>query len=329
MVELERTRCVSVPAGAMGTALGMMAANNGHPVTLFLRREEDTTGFNLNHRNPRRFPHIIFPDTIGATSDLAFAVRGAGVLILAAPSHILGDVFRRANDLLIDGKPIILCATKGMQGTMFVADIVRGVDETVDPRFAVIAGPNLSGELVERKPAEAVIASTNIETAKFLQRIFDGPNFRVCISQDVTGVSLVAAAKNVVAMACGMCKGLGLGEMMGGIITTKGLEEITRLGRELGGDPDTFFCPALVGDLITTCHAADSRNFRAGVDLANGLTRQQLLDSERTIEAIDTTQGVVALAKKLGVSIPVMETIWEVLDGRLAPEQAGENFCNL
>lgn len=328
MVEQEKLRCVSVPAGAMGMALGMGAADNGNPTTFYYRRDEDTELFNISHQNPRRFPGITFPDSIEATSVLAEAVCGAGVVILAAPSHVLENVFRDVNSLT-DGKPIILCATKGMQRTMFAADIVRRVDETVGSRFAVIAGPNLAGELAERKPTIAVIASTSIETAEFLQRIFDRPNFRVYVSQDVIGVSLAAAAKNVVAMACGIGKGLHLGEMMRSIIVAKGLGEIIRLGIKLGADSNTFFCPAVTGDLVTTCHADSSRNFKAGRDLVDGIMRQQLLNSGRTIEAIDTAQGIVALAEKLRVSVPVMGTVWAVLDGRLTVKQAGEIFCNL
>lgn len=279
---------------------------------------------NRDHRNPRYLSDVALPGNVRATADLAEAVEGRELIICAIPSHGVREVMSRAAPYL-PADAIVVSTVKGIElGSWMRMDQVLCdvLDPSFHPRLVFLSGPSFAGEIAAQKPT-AVTLACEIETyAISVQQSISSPWFRCYTSTDVIGAELGGALKNVIAIAVGICDGLGLGQNPRAALMTRGLREITRLGVKLGADPLTFLGLAGMGDLILTCTGDLSRNRRVGMELGQGKSLDEILEGMNEVaEGIRTTHAACALADLHDVDMPISQGLRQVLEGKLSPEQ--------
>ena len=313
-----------IGAGSWGTAIaGIVAAKE--PTVLWARRAEIAGGINENRENADYLPGTPLPESLEATADLARAVGGADLLVMGVPSHGYRAVLEQAAPHLATTVPIVSLA-KGieqetlMRMTEVTVDVLPKHDAT---RVGVLTGPNLASEIVAGQPAATVVAMQDQETASELQRLFMTPTFRVYTNQDVAGCEAAGALKNVMAIAAGMAHGLGFGDNTMATLITRALAELTRLGTAMGGLPLTFSGLAGMGDLIATCTSEKSRNHTVGYGLGLGKSLDTVLGEMKEVaEGVKSTKGVLALAARHGVEVPIAEQVGRVLYEGASPADA-------
>jgi len=266
-------------------------------------------------RNVVYLPDLALPPGLRATASLAEAVEGAGVVVMAVPSHGFRAVLSAAAPYLAAGVPVVSLAKGVEQGSL--SRMTEVIAEVVPEHpFGVLTGPNLVGEIVAGHPTASVIAATDIEVAVELQQLFSTGSFRVYTNPDVVGCELGGALKNVVAIAAGVADGLGFGDNTRAALITRGVAELTRLGVALGGQPLTFGGLTGMGDLVATCTSRQSRNRWVGEELAKGRPLAEITAGTRMVaEGVRTSAAVVALAARVGVEMPIADQVVAVLDG--------------
>ena len=299
-------------AGAWGSALAQVLADAGNSVTLWARRPEVADEINSEHRNRRYLGNAVLPTEVQATADPAKALVGVTTVLLAMPSQVTRANLSGWTDL-IDGDATLVSLAKGVEvGTLMrmsqVVIQVTGVDSS---RVAVLSGPNLASEIVERQPAATVIACNDSGRAVAVQRMLNAGYFRPYTNADVIGVEIGGACKNVIALACGMAAGVGLGENTAAAIITRGLAEIMRLGIALGAKPSTLAGLAGIGDLVATCTSPYSRNRTFGERLGRGGTTESATEAAagHIAEGVTSCQSVVALAQSYDVEMPLTDAV--------------------
>ncbi|MFW6599887.1 NAD(P)H-dependent glycerol-3-phosphate dehydrogenase [Propionibacteriaceae bacterium Y2011] len=308
-------------AGSWGTAFALVAADAGSQVTLWARRPELAEQINNSHRNTDYFPDLDLPAGIRAVADPAEAMAGADVVVLAVPSQTLR---RNLADWRIDPDVILVSLAKGIEeGTgLRMSELITAATGHDPDRLAVVSGPNLAREIVERQPAATVVASASEATAIMVQRACHTRNFRAYTNTDIVGTELGGAAKNVIALAVGAGIGLGYGNNAMASVITRGLAEITRLGIELGAQEHTFAGLAGMGDLVATCMSPLSRNRTFGEQLAKGRSVADIVATTRQVaEGVRTCESLVALADRHGVDMPISYGVAQVIAGQATPEQ--------
>jgi len=311
-------------AGAWGSVIASLLARKGHEVTLWANREEVASAINRAGRNDAYVPGVYLGAGVRATSDLAEALAGQPTAFLAVPSRAFRQV---AAQIALAGKPAaVVSCSKGLEIATFKR-LTEVVSEFLpDTPLAVLSGPNLAGEIAVGKPAATTVASSDQHLAAHVQRLLQQGTFRVYTSRDVIGIEVAGALKNVIALACGVSDGLGLGENTKASIITRGLAEIVRLGTALGGKTSTFYGLAGVGDLVATCAGDGSRNHRAGVSLARGSTLAELQASGLTAEGIPTVQAVNASAVAREIELPISREVYRVVFDGMDPQHAIRNL---
>ncbi|MEW6446471.1 MAG: NAD(P)H-dependent glycerol-3-phosphate dehydrogenase [Bacillota bacterium] len=315
--------------GGWGTALACLLAGKGYPVRLWVRRPEHAAALNTARENARYLPGVRIPHGVAVTASMTEALDGAAVVVFAVPSHAFREVLKIA---LPDIHPAacIVNAAKGLEeptlrrlSEVFAAE----AGQEASYRYAVLSGPSHAEEVGRGQPTAIVSASRNSETAEFVQDLFMAPFFRVYTNDDVVGVELGGALKNIIALGTGVCEGIGFGDNAKAALMTRGLAEITRLGVRLGANPLTFAGLAGVGDLIVTCTSMHSRNRRAGIEIGQGKSlREALAAVGMVVEGVKTTRAAYSLAQNLGVRMPVTTEIHRVLFEGLAPLEAAKNL---
>ena len=311
-----RGKVAVVGAGSWGTAVARHLALQGADVALWAHGEETARGINEQHRNPRYLTDCALPERIAATTDLASCLAGARAVVYVVPSYALRASAHDSHAYLGANVPVAVL-TKGIEyGTgMLMTDVV--LDEVGDPgRVACLSGPNHAEEVSLDLPAAAVVASENPGCARFFQNLFHADRFRVYVSDDVTGVEVCAAYKNVVAIACGIVRGLKMGDNTCSLVLTRGLAEMSRLVSARGGNPMTCMGLAGMGDLVATCTSAHSRNQTFGAAFAAGET---LEDFERlthmVVEGARACRSVREGAASCGVEVPIADAVYGLLYG--------------
>ncbi len=314
--------------GGMGTVCAIMLAENGHDVTLWSAFEDQAAAMIADGENRKFLPGCEFPETLRVTADPAAAFDGADWVMSAIPTQFLRGVWAR---LLphYSGAPI--CSiTKGVENGTLMAPtaILRDVlGEQIT--LAVLSGPSIAPEIGRKLPAYVVVASEDDALAKTIQECIVRPYFRVYTNDDMIGVELAGALKNIIALAAGMIDGLELGDNTKAGLLTRGLVEIMRFGVHLGAKPETFYGLAGVGDLVTTCTSKEGRNRAFGEIIGKGGTVEEALAATHAVvEGVPTTQSVAALGKKLGIELPVIETLNAILFEGLCPWDALELLMN-
>src|ERR1700736_6031771 len=302
-------------AGAWGTALAKLLADAGGEVTLWARRSEVADDINSRRLNPGYLPDVQLPAGIRATADPAEALDGVTTVLLAVPAQTMRANLEQWTGLIARGATLVSTA-KGIElGTLMRMSQVI-VDVTgVDPsQVAVISGPNLASEISAGQPAATVIACSDSGRAVAVQRMLNAGYFRPYTNADVIGTEIGGACKNVIALACGMAAGVGLGENTAAAIITRGLAEIMRLGIALGAKPATMAGLAGVGDLVATCTSPYSRNRTFGERLGRGSTMESALEAAdgHIAEGVTSCQSVLALASSYDVEMPLTDAVYRV-----------------
>ena len=313
-----------IGAGSWGTTLASIAAASA-ATTLWARRAELAQSINETRVNPDYLPEHHLPEQLTATSDLGEAIAETDVIFMAVPSHGFRHVFRAVKPDAPDEAPIV-SLTKGIEQET-LATMTQVIGEEAAERnpdlTGVLTGPNLAREIMAGQPTAAVVAVADRSSAEAIQAVLMGPTFRVYTNDDVIGCELSGAMKNVMALAAGMSDGLGFGDNTRAALLTRALAELTRLGVALDGRPATFAGLAGMGDLIATCSSTLSRNHRVGVALAEGKTLDDVIGEMRMVaEGVKTTKGVLGLASRAGVEMPIAEHVGSVLYEGMTPRDA-------
>lgn len=302
-------------AGSWGTTLGKVFADAGNEVVLWARRQELAQAINAAHRNVDYLPTIKLPATLVATTDPSQALANAHIVVLAVPSQSLRENLATWVPYLPEEATIVSLAKGIEKGTFQRMSQVIVETTGVDPsRVAVLTGPNLAREIAQEQPAATVIACPDESRARAVQEAVATGYFRPYTNTDVVGCEISGACKNVIALACGMAHGKGLGDNTVASIITRGLAEITRLGMELGADARTFAGLAGLGDLVATCSSPLSRNHSFGAALGAGGTLEQALGNThgQVAEGVTSSQSIRDLARALQVEMPITEAVYLV-----------------
>ncbi|MGD8368382.1 MAG: NAD(P)H-dependent glycerol-3-phosphate dehydrogenase [Desulfobacterales bacterium] len=314
-----------VGAGSWGTALAHLLCTKGYEVDLWVYEPEVVNQI-LEHRENRSFlPGASLPDNLTPSGDLAAVVKDKPLVLVVVPSHVMRETAERLSGRLAPDT-IVVSASKGIEnGThLTMTGVLRQVIPTLSAdRLAVLSGPSFAREVVRLVPTAVTAASSDRRTADRVQRVFAAPYFRVYAHDDVIGVELGGAVKNIIAIAAGIVDGLGLGLNTRAALITRGLAEIRRLGARLGANPRTFSGLAGVGDLILTCTGTLSRNHTVGKQLGEGKTLSEILSKMTMVaEGVRTSKSVYNLSRELGVEMPISHEIYHILYDDTPPEVA-------
>ncbi|MEZ7236854.1 NAD(P)H-dependent glycerol-3-phosphate dehydrogenase [Rhodococcus sp. GXMU-t2271] len=314
-------------AGSWGTAFAKVLAEAGTDVTIWARRAEVAEAIATRHENPDYLPGVELPATVRATADHRVALDGVDFLVLAVPSQTLRANLESWRDD-IGPEATLLSLAKGIEsGTLMrMSQVIAQVTGAEHDRIAVLSGPNLAREIADRQPAATVIACSDSTRALEIQRACATGYFRPYTNTDVIGCEIGGACKNVIALACGMAAGVGLGDNTVASIITRGLAEITRLGTALGAKPATLAGLAGVGDLVATCTSPLSRNRSFGERLGRGGTLESAQEAThgQVAEGVKSCTSVRALAASYDVEMPLTDAVHRVCyEGMSVPEAIG------
>jgi glycerol-3-phosphate dehydrogenase (NAD(P)+) len=315
-------------AGAWGTALAKVLADAGGPeakVVLWARRSDVAEQINTTRYNPGYLPGALLPPSIRATADAEEALSGATTVLLGVPAQTMRANLEQWAGLLSQDATLISLA-KGIElGTLMrMSQVIVSVTGADPSRVAVISGPNLASEIAECQPAATVVACSDSGRAVAVQRMLNSGYFRPYTNSDVVGTEVGGACKNVIALACGMAAGVGLGENTAAAIITRGLAEIMRLGIALGAKGATLAGLAGVGDLVATCTSPHSRNRSLGERLGRGATMESALEGKdgHVVEGVTSCESVLALASSYDVEMPLTDAVHRVCHKGLSVDAA-------
>lgn len=302
-----------IGSGSWGTAVAVMLASRGHDVYLWSWIQEETDRLARDRENKEFLPGIKFPDTITCSHDMALCTDGGDLIITAAPSPATRTTAKNLSPHVKAGQKIINISKGLEEGTLLRLSQVYK-EEIPQANISVMSGPSHAEEVSRALPTTNVVASEDIETAKYIQDIMMGDMFRVYTSTDIIGVELGGALKNVVALCAGMSDGLGYGDNTKAALMTRGLAEIARLGIAMGARQETFMGLSGLGDLIVTCTSMHSRNRRAGILLGKGKSLDETLEEvHMVVEGVNTAKAAYAMAKKYNVEMPIVEEAYKIL----------------
>jgi glycerol-3-phosphate dehydrogenase (NAD(P)+) len=324
-IDIQAIRIGVVGAGSWGTALANLLAHKGFSVSHWVY-ETDVKDEMLSKRENRRFlPGVTLSDNLHPSGDLEAVVADKDVVLVVTPSHVTRETMSRCGSA-IDRRTIVVSASKGIENKTHLT--MSGVLLEVIPglsadRLAVLTGPSFAREVARQVPTVVTVASSDADTAVFVQQVFVTEYFRVYTIQDTIGAELGASVKNVIAIAAGVIDGLGLGLNTRAALITRGLVEIRRLGLAMGAQPRTFTGLAGVGDLILTCTGDLSRNHTIGKQIGEGKRLNDLLaEMHMVAEGVKTAKSVFNLSRKLGVEMPISHAIYHLLYEDLHPKAA-------
>ncbi len=302
-------------AGSWGLALSLLLNHKGLHVGVWESDPNASALLAKERERAEKLPGVKIPPEVEINSSLKKIIEGKEYIVFALPSHCLRDVARKLKGLLPPG-PILISGTKGIENEslMTMSQILEDELRVPSKRIAVLSGPSHAEEVARGIPTTVVSASQSLATAQKVQELFFTPNFRVYTNPDVLGVELGGALKNIIAIATGICDGLGLGDNTKGALLTRGLAEMVRLGKRMGANPVTFSGLSGVGDLITTCTSRFSRNRFVGEKIGKGEKLNEILGEMTMVaEGVKTTGSAYNLSHKYGVEMPITEQMYEVL----------------
>jgi glycerol-3-phosphate dehydrogenase (NAD(P)+) len=312
-------------SGAWGTALAKLLADAGGEVSLWARRSDLAEQINSTRQNPDYLPGVQLPAGIRATADPGEALHEATTVLLAVPAQTMRVNVEHWSGLLAAGATLV-SAAKGIElGTLMrMSQVIVDVTGIDSSQVAVISGPNLANEIADEQPAATVIACSDSGRAVALQRMLNTAYFRPYTNADVIGTEIGGACKNVIALACGMAAGVGLGENTAAAIITRGLAEIMRLGIAVGAKGTTLAGLAGVGDLVATCTSPRSRNRSFGEGLGRGEAMEAALRArdDHVVEGVTSCESVLALASSYDVEMPLTDAVHRVCHKGLSVDHA-------
>ena len=311
-------------AGNWGTTLGLLLAEKRIDVTLWEFFKEREEKLKRDRENKRFLPGFPFPDNLLTTSSLSEAVSGKEMIVFAVPSHTLRSVAQNLKGY-IDGEPLIVTVVKGIEKDtlMRMSEVIEeNLTAMFQGRVVALSGPSIAHEVVRKIPTTVVAANKDTALSESVQRTFSTSYFRVYTNNDIIGVELGGAVKNVIVIAGGICDGMGLGANTKAALLTRGLAEIKRLGLKMGAQEETFSGLSGIGDLITTAFSKHSRNRHVGEELGRGKSLDNILkEMVMVAEGVKTTDSVMRLAEKLNVDMPITTEVYNILFKGKKPEQ--------
>jgi glycerol-3-phosphate dehydrogenase (NAD(P)+) len=326
------SRMAIIGAGAWGTSLGIaLARKGGHSIRLWANEPDVVASIGERRVNEQFLPGFNLPEAIEATSDLSHAIEGAEIVVSVMPSQHCRALFERMAPTLRSDTIVVSC-TKGLENTTLlrmtevIADVLRRSHSTV--RVGALSGPSFAKEVARGDPTAVTVASADNELARAVQQAFNGSRFRVYTNDDVVGVELGGALKNIIAIAAGVCDGLGLGHNSVAALITRGLAEIARLVVACGGRLDTMAGLAGLGDLVLTCTGDLSRNRTVGVELGKGRKLPEIIAGMHgaVAEGVFTTKAAAGLARTKNIEMPITEQMFAILEQGKLPQQAIEDL---
>ncbi len=316
--------CV-IGGGSWGSAFALHLGRKNLSTRLWIREKEVYEHARRYRENQAFLPGSIFPSNVTFHNDLEEAVKGTGILFIAVPSKFCRDIYSRLISHIAPDTPIV-SLTKGIE-----KDTLKRMSEIVEdvfipiarPRVAALSGPSFAREVAESHPTAVVVASQDPELAKEVQHLVSHAYFRVYASQDIIGVELAGALKNVIAISAGISDGLEFGSNSLAALITRGIAEITRLGVKLGAQSETFAGLAGIGDLVLTCTGKLSRNRYIGYELGKGKNLEEIITGMKMVaEGIGTTLSAHQLANREQVEMPILEQVFQMLYNRKDPRSA-------
>jgi len=322
---LTKSTIAVIGAGSWGTALSVSLANLGHRIQLWAYEREVVEDIRTHRENRSFLPGFRLPKTVSPTTDLSAALNGVQYVLTVMPSHVCRSLYQQMLAYL-HPEMILVSATKGLEEgrLMRMSEVIQSVTVgRFNPRLTVISGPSFAQEVARGDPTAVVAASQDPDTARSVQKDFSSTALRLYTSNDVVGVELGGALKNVIAIAAGVIEGLGLGHNPMAALVTRGLSEITRLACSCGARSETLAGLAGMGDLVLTCTGNLSRNRSVGVQLGKGKKLTEILESVHTVaEGIKTTSATVALAEHHKVEMPITQQVHRLLQNQITPRDA-------
>jgi glycerol-3-phosphate dehydrogenase (NAD(P)+) len=327
MASGEAHQATVLGAGSWGTALSVHLGTAGHGVTLWGRDSRLMAEMAERRANPTYLPDVAFPALLATRANLADALAGARYVIVAVPSHGYRAVLRAAAPHIPPGA-ILVSATKGIE-----ADSLQRMSEVTTEETSgrhpvvVLSGPSFAGEVARRLPTALVAASEDADAVRAVQEEFRGPFFRLYASNDLIGVEMGGALKNVIAIAAGVVESLDLGHNALAALITRGLAEMSRLACAMGAHRETLAGLSGLGDLVLTCTGSASRNRHVGIELGRGRSAGEIVASMRMVaEGVRTTSAALQLGQRHGVELPLAAQMAEVIEGRKHPREAAADL---
>jgi glycerol-3-phosphate dehydrogenase (NAD(P)+) len=304
-------------AGSWGIALALVLEYNGHDVTLWEFRPDAAERLNQTRDAKEFLPGIKIPVSIQVKDDLEQACTDKNILIVAVPSHVVRSVGERLNKLAFEDLPILVNVAKGIENDTLMR-MSELLEQTIHwankDNIVTLSGPSHAEEVSRQIPTAIVSASVNLNTAELIQQVFMNEYFRVYTNQDIIGVELGGALKNIIAIAAGICDGAGFGDNTKAALQPRGLVEIVRLGTAMGAEPITFAGLSGMGDLIVTCMSRHSRNRYVGEQIGKGRKLDDILkEMVMVAEGVKTTRSAYQLSRKYNVEMPITEQVYQIL----------------
>lgn len=312
-------RIIILGSGGFGLSLAIMCANGGHEVTVWSKFRDEIEAIERTGELKAKLPGCKVPKSVKLTTDIS-EVGGKELLILGVPTAFCRSVCAEAAEY-IEPNTIVVNTAKGLEnGTLKTMSMVT--KETLpNNRIAILTGPSHAEELARGIPTTVAVASEDEEVSKYVQQTLTSANFRIYSNRDMIGCEIGGSLKNVIALAAGVCDGLGLGDNTKAALMTRGIREIAALGAALGADTVTFAGLSGIGDLIVTCCSMHSRNRRAGILIGQGVTPDEAVERVGTVEGYSCTKNAYELAARLGVEMPITEQLYAILfEGKPAKE---------
>ncbi len=305
-----------IGAGSWGTALALVLHDNGHEVRCWTIDEQSLEDIRLYHENKRYLPGIKIPQDIVFTSDLRVIVEDPEIIVNAVPSQVARSALSLVREIFDDKDQIWVSVAEGIENKTYlrISQVIHEVMDVPYERIGVLSGPSHAEEVARKIPTAIVSASQDINTAREIQKVFMTHYLRIYANDDILGVELGGALKNIIALAAGICDGAGYGDNTKAALMTRGLVEISRLGAEMGARSTTFAGLSGMGDLIVTCMSRHSRNRYVGEQIGKGRSLKEVLDEMVMVaEGVRTTESAYELSKMKNVEMPITEQIYKVL----------------
>lgn len=309
-----------VGAGSWGTALAQTFACKGHKIYLYARRSDQREELEITRENKKYLKSVNLVENIIISKSLNETVVDKDMVLMAVPTQSFRGVYEEVSNILVNKNqnPIILNVAKGIEKKthLLLSSVAKEV--RAESRYAILSGPSHAEEVGRFKPTTVAIASDDIELSKKLQNELMTSRFRVYVNDDLKGVELGGALKNIIALGAGISDGIGFGDNARAALMTRGLVEITRIGTAMGAKHETFSGLAGLGDLIVTCDSKHSRNRRCGILIGEGMKVSEAIEEVgMVVEGITTTEATYELACKLNVEMPITEAIYKVIEGKI------------
>ncbi|MGL5615648.1 MAG: NAD(P)H-dependent glycerol-3-phosphate dehydrogenase [Sarcina sp.] len=302
-----------IGAGSFGTSLSLLLANKGYQVSLWDRNKEVIDDININRRNDRYLRGLEIPKNVTAYEDLEEALHNSNYVVLAVPSHVIRTVARNLKGK-ISKDVILINIAKGIEegSNLRLSEVIK--EELPDNKVVILSGPSHAEEVAKGIPTTLVASSEEMKYAKKVQDLFMDKNFRIYTNDDIVGVEIGGAVKNIIALAAGICDGIGYGDNSKAALMTRGMWEISKIGMFLGGKAETFYGLTGMGDLIVTCTSMHSRNRRAGILIGQGKTLDEAIEEVgMVVEGVKACRAFHELTIGSDIEMPITDLLYKVL----------------